>query len=81
MQGVADWLRGLGLERYEEAFREHAIDAAVLPGLTSEDLKEIGVAALGHRKRLLEAVAALRCEEPASPPAPAPPAPAPPPSP
>jgi hypothetical protein len=60
MHDVAAWLRGLGLERYEAAFRENAIDAAVLPRLTSEDLKEIGVAALGHRKRLLEAIAALR---------------------
>ncbi len=71
MLDVAAWLRGLGLERYEAAFREHAIDAAVLPGLTSEDLKEIGVAALGHRKRLLEAIAALRGEE-VHPPPPAP---------
>ena len=73
MHDVAAWLRGLGLERYEAAFRENAIDAGVLPGLTSEDLKEIGVAALGHRKRLLEAIAELDGEE--MPPPPAPPAP------
>lgn len=72
MQDVTTWLRGLGLERYEVAFRDNAIDAAVLPQLTSEDLKEIGVAALGHRKRLLEAIAALRGEGQAPPPAPAP---------
>jgi len=72
MHDVAAWLRGLGLERYEAAFRENAIDAAVLPRLTSEDLKEIGVAALGHRKRLLEAIAALPGEGHVRPPAPAP---------
>jgi class 3 adenylate cyclase/pimeloyl-ACP methyl ester carboxylesterase len=71
MRDVAAWLRGLGLERYEAAFGENAIDAAMLPALTSEDLKEIGVAALGHRKRLLEAIAALRAEGPPPPPLPA----------
>ena len=72
MHEMAAWLRGLGLERYEAAFRENAIDAAVLPRLTSEDLKEIGVAALGHRKRLLEAIASLPGEGHVRPPAPAP---------
>ena len=57
---ISAWLRELGLERYEQAFREHAIDAAILPTLTSEDLKEIGVAPLGHRKRILSAIAAAR---------------------
>src|SRR5215469_16488934 len=57
---VGDWLRGLGLERYEAAFRENEIDERVLPSLTQEDLKEIGVAPVGHRRILLEAVAALR---------------------
>jgi class 3 adenylate cyclase/predicted ATPase len=57
---IAAWLRELGLERYEQAFRENEIDAAILPRLTSEDLREIGVAAIGHRRRLLDAIAALR---------------------
>jgi class 3 adenylate cyclase len=56
---IAAWLRELGLERYEQAFRENEIDAAILPKLTSDDLREIGVAAIGHRRRLLEAIAAL----------------------
>jgi class 3 adenylate cyclase/predicted ATPase len=56
---IAAWLRDLGLERYEQAFREHEIDAEILPKLTSDDLREIGVAAIGHRRRLLEAIAAL----------------------
>ncbi len=56
---VGDWLRSLGLERYEGAFRENEIDERVLPSLTQEDLKEIGVAPVGHRRILLEAIAAL----------------------
>lgn len=57
---VAAWLRGLGLGRYETAFRDNDVDAAVLPSLTAEDLKELGVSSIGHRRRLLDAVAALR---------------------
>ena len=56
---VAAWLRGLGLERYETAFRDHEIDWVVLPQLTSADLKEIGVVAIGHRRMLLGAIAAI----------------------
>ena len=59
---VADWLGSLGLERYEAAFRENDVDAQMLPSLTADDLKEIGIASLGHRRRLLEAIAALRIE-------------------
>src|SRR6202030_3178296 len=71
---VREWLRGLGLERYEAAFRENEINEKVLPSLTAEDLKELGVAALGHRRMLLDAIAALRADTnatPAAPPAPA----------
>ena len=57
---VVVWLRSLGLGKYEAAFRENEIDETVLPGLTAEDLKELGVAALGHRRKLLDAIAALR---------------------
>jgi class 3 adenylate cyclase len=56
---VAAWLQGLGLERYVPAFRDSEIDWEVLPKLTSEDLREIGVAAIGHRRKLLDAIAAL----------------------
>jgi hypothetical protein len=56
---IADWLRGLGLEKYAPAFDENAINWDVLSGLTADDLKEIGVAALGDRRRLLAAIAAL----------------------
>ena len=50
---LREWLRSLGLERYEAAFRENEIDEKVLPRLTAEDLKELGVKALGHRRVLL----------------------------
>jgi hypothetical protein len=56
------WLRGLGLGRYEAAFRENEIDERVLRSLTQEDLKEIGVGAVGHRRILLDAIAALRAD-------------------
>ncbi|HYZ61976.1 MAG TPA: AAA family ATPase, partial [Acetobacteraceae bacterium] len=75
MTDIGAWLRGLGLEQYEAAFRENAVDASVLPELTAEDLREIGVAAVGHRRRLLTAIAALRglASSEASPPAATPP--------
>jgi hypothetical protein len=57
---VASWLRNLGLERYREAFLENAAGADVLPDLTSEDLKALGVAAIADRRRLLVAIAKLR---------------------
>jgi SAM domain (Sterile alpha motif) len=56
------WLRGLGLEEFEAAFRENKVDAAVLPKLTAEDLKDLGIAAVGDRRKLLEAIAALRTD-------------------
>jgi predicted ATPase/class 3 adenylate cyclase len=59
---VVVWLRGLGLGKYEAAFRENEIDETVLPSLTHEDLKELGVTALGHRVKLLDAIAALRAD-------------------
>jgi class 3 adenylate cyclase/predicted ATPase len=57
---IAEWLRGLGLARYERAFRENAIDGALLPNLTAEDLRDLGITLVGHRRRLLDAIAALR---------------------
>jgi class 3 adenylate cyclase/predicted ATPase len=59
---VGGWLRRLGLEQYEASFRENKIDDTVLPRLTAEDLKDLGVGFVGHRRRLLDAVAALRAE-------------------
>jgi class 3 adenylate cyclase len=60
---VVVWLRSLGLGQYEAAFRENEIDETVLPRLTQENLKELGVTALGHRLKLLDAIAALRADE------------------
>ena len=56
---VGSWLRSLGLGQYEANFRDNKIDADVLPRLTDDDLKDIGVSALGDRLRLLDAIAAL----------------------
>ena len=53
------WLKQTGFERYEAAFRDNGIDEAVLPHLTAEDLKEIGVATVGDRRKLLAAIAVL----------------------
>src|SRR5437764_2352843 len=59
---VEGWLRKLGLEEYEAAFRENRIDDTVLPRLTAEDLKDLGVVFVGDRRRLLDAIAALNAE-------------------
>jgi hypothetical protein len=59
---IAVWLRSLGLGKYEAIFRENDIDETVLPGLTHETLKELGVASIGHRVKLLDAIASLRSD-------------------
>ena len=57
---IVVWLRSLGLGKYEAAFRENDIDETVLPALTHETLKDLGVASVGHRVKLLDAITALR---------------------
>ena len=59
---ITDWLRGLGLEQYESVFRANDVDAEVLPKLTADDLISIGVTSVGHRRKLLQAIAALGAE-------------------
>ena len=59
---VGVWLRGLGLGQYEAAFRENKIDDTVLPSLTAEDLKDLGVGFVGDRRKLLDVIAVLRVE-------------------
>jgi hypothetical protein len=56
---LGGWLRSLGLERYEAAFRENDIDDIILPRLTADDLKDLGVDSLSHRRKLLDAITAL----------------------
>ena len=68
---IAAWLRGVGFERYEADFRDNEIDWEVLPKLTADDLKDIGVTAVGHRRKLLEAIAQLSAAD--APPDPIPP--------
>src|ERR1700675_4253743 len=63
---VAAWLQDLGLERYVPAFRDNDIDAEVLRKLTAEDLISIGVISVGHRRKLLEAIASLGMAVPAA---------------
>src|SRR6516165_1584841 len=59
---IVVWLRSLGLGKYEAAIRENEINETVLPSLTDEHLKELGVIALGHRVKLLDAIATLRAD-------------------
>ena len=62
---VGTWLRGFGLGHYEQAFRDNDVDARVLSSLTAEDLKDIGVVSVGHRRLILQAIAVL-CAPPTS---------------
>ena len=59
MQQIMEWLQQLGLGQYAHRFTENDISFVILPDLTDQDLEKIGVASLGHRKKLLEAIAAL----------------------
>src|SRR5438067_1634681 len=59
---VRGWLRRVGLQQYEATFRDNEIDDAILPNLTAEDLKDLGVVVVGHRRKLLDAIAALRSQ-------------------
>jgi class 3 adenylate cyclase len=59
MMDVGDWLRSLGLGQYEAAFLDNAIDGKVLPKLTADDLKDLGVTIVGHRRIILSAIVEL----------------------
>jgi class 3 adenylate cyclase/predicted ATPase len=56
---VGVWLRSLGLGQYEATFRDNEIDGAVLPRLTVDDLKDLGVAVVGHRRKIMSAIEEL----------------------
>jgi class 3 adenylate cyclase/tetratricopeptide (TPR) repeat protein len=66
---VVIWLRSLGLERYEAAFRENDVNVELLPNLTADDLKDLGITSVGHRRHLLGAIAQLRDNDTAPTPA------------
>src|SRR3984885_7303048 len=66
MQQVADWLKTLGMSEYAERFTENGIDVSVLPHLTDQDLKDLGVL-LGHRRKMLAAIGEVRSTLPAPP--------------
>ena len=65
---VTAWLKNLGLGQYEAAFRDNAIEHDLLPTLTAEDLKDLGVTIVGHRRRLLDAIAAVGAASKPTPP-------------
>jgi class 3 adenylate cyclase/predicted ATPase len=69
---VGGWLRNLGLDKYEAVFRESGIDEQVLRHVTAEDLREIGVATVGDRRKLLAAIAELAAPSPSTEPRPPP---------
>jgi SAM domain (Sterile alpha motif) len=56
---IANWLLGLGLQQYEKTFRDNDIDSEILPKLTAEDLTGIGISSVGHRRKLIAAIAGL----------------------
>src|SRR5215467_14433606 len=66
MQQIADWLKKLGLPEYGERFAENGIDLSVLPHLTDQDLKDMGVL-LGHRRKMLAAIGELTNQSAAAP--------------
>jgi len=71
MQQIADWLKELGMSEYADRFAENRIDLSVLRDLSDQDLKDLGVAALGDRRRMLRAISELSASAP--PPGPRPP--------
>ena len=60
---IGEWLRGLSLQSYEQTFRDNGIDLEVLSHLTVDDLKEIGVEAVGHRRKILDAIRLLPTDQ------------------
>ena len=67
MQRIAEWLEKLGMSEYAERFAENDIDFTILGDLTDQDLEKIGVGSLGHRRKLLRAIADLKDVEKSEP--------------
>jgi len=59
VQGIADWLEKLGMSEYAPHFLKNRIDFSVLPDLTDQDLKDLGIVPLGDRRKILRAIAEL----------------------
>ena len=66
MQQIADWLKKLGMSEYAERFAENRIDFSILPDLTDQDLKDLGIV-LGDRRKMLRAIANLEATEKSTP--------------
>ena len=60
MQQIAHWLKQLGMHEYTQRFAENDIDFDILKDLTDQDLEKIGITSVGHRRRLLRAIADLK---------------------
>ena len=70
MQQIADWLEKLGMSEYAQRFADNDIDFSILGDLTDQHLKDLGVASLGHRLKILRAIGELdRHDATAAPPA------------
>src|SRR2546423_10335809 len=67
MQQIAEWLEKLGMPEYIQRFTDNDIDFTILSDLTDQDLEKIGIASLGHRRKLLRAIAALETIEKSTP--------------
>jgi SAM domain (Sterile alpha motif)/Adenylate and Guanylate cyclase catalytic domain len=67
VQQIADWLKELGMSEYTERFADNHIDESILRELTDQDLKDLGVVSLGHRRKMLRAIAELAGSTPGSP--------------
>jgi class 3 adenylate cyclase len=63
MEQIADWLKQLGMDQYIQRFAENDIDCTILGDLTDQDLEKIGVRSLGHRRKLMRAIAELKGDE------------------
>ena len=63
MQQIAEWLDQLGMSEYAQRFAENDIDFAILSDLTDQDLEKIGIASLGHGRKLLRAIAGLETDK------------------
>ncbi len=59
MKSIRSWLESLGLPQYAEAFESNDVDEGILKTLSEQDLKDLGVASLGHRRKLLAAIASI----------------------